>query len=397
MGKTRPDKKNKKKGGISRAADSTNPKNEAAKAISPLYLVSVAEELVQGGSTADALTICKQALDASQPSSDGALASLNLLGQISLELGDFDSARSYFLRAVAIDQDGARSEEVGGGAEKFLCLAQLSEEGGADSVSWFEKGAAALKAQVQRFEEDSSRRKRNEIEELQLDELRRKHAMCLCAVAEIYMTDLSWEADAEQRCESLVTEATMVAPDSAESWQTLANVRISQTRIDDAKAALTRSMEIWRDLPTEDPSVPDFPSRVSLARLLMEVEVEQEALEVLERLVGEDDHSVEVWYLGGWALYVMGEKQKAQESGNDSQWKMSWFSSRTWLNQCLKLFKVQDYEDDRLGEHANELLTKVSAELGVAPVMEDGEEEEGDWEDDEDADEDDDEDDEMEE
>lgn len=388
MGKTRPDKKQKKKGGVSRAADGSNSNAENAKAISPLYLVSVAEELVQGGNTADAFTITKQALDASQPSSDGALASLNLLGQISLELGDFEAARSYFLRAVAIDQDGSRSEEVGGGSEKFLCLAQLSEEGGKDSVGWFEKGAAALKAQIQKLEE-ATQRKRTDVQEMQLDDLRRKHAMCLCAVAEIYMTDLSWEADAEQRCEALVTEATMTAPDSAESWQTLANVRISQSRIDDAKAALLRSMEIWRDLPTEDPSVPDFPSRVSLARLLMEVELEQDALEVLERLVGEDDHSVEVWYLGGWSLYVMGDKQRTDKKGED-EWKLTWYSSRTWLNQCLKLFKKQQYEDDRLGEHTNELLAGIAKELGVAPVMEDGEEEEeGDWEEDDEDDEDD--------
>ncbi|KAK6071076.1 TPR domain-containing protein [Seiridium cupressi] len=387
MGKTRPDKKNKKKGGISRAAES-NSNSENAKSMSPLYLVSVAEELVQGGHPAHALTICKQALDASQPSSDGALASLNLLGQINLELGDFDSARSYFLRAVAMDQDGSRSEEVGGGPEKFLCLAQLSEEGGMDSVRWFEKGASTLKTQIQKLEEETQRRRTDE-QEMALDELRRKNAMCLCGVAEIYMTDLSWEADAEQRCEALVTEATMTAPDSAESWQTLANVRISQTRIDDAKAALLRSMEIWRDLPTDDPNVPDFPSRVSLARLLMEVEMEQEALEVLERLVGEDDHSVEVWYLGGWALYVMGDKQKGEKTGEEDEWKMSWISSRTWLNQCLTLFKDQEYEDDRLGEHANELLAGIAKELGEpVPGEEDEDEEEGDWEDD-DADEDD--------
>ncbi|ETS86759.1 hypothetical protein PFICI_00587 [Pestalotiopsis fici W106-1] len=412
MGKTRPDKKQKKKGGISRAADSNdNSSSQSAKQISPLYLVSVAEELIQAGNAPDALTIAQQALDASQPSSDGALASLNLLGQISLELGDFDGARSYFLRAVSIDQDGQRSDEVGGGAEKFLCLAQLSEEGGADSVRWFERGAGALKTQIQRLEEKASqpttRRQQSQRgandttqqqEEATLDELRRKHAMCLCAVAEIYMTDLSWEADAEQRCEALVTEATMTAPDSAESWQTLANVRISQTRLEDARAALLRSMEIWRGLPTADPSVPDFPSRVSLARLLMEAEMEQEALEVLERLIGEDDHSVEVWYLGGWSLYVLGDKQKSENKGEEAEWKMNWLSSRTWLNQCLKLFKKQEYEDDRLGEHANELLTGIAKELGLPPIMDENEEDEEEWEDDEgDEDDDEDEDDEMQE
>ncbi|KAI0124672.1 TPR domain-containing protein [Xylariales sp. AK1849] len=379
MAPTRPSKKHKKRDKVAASPSRapTGSPNEDAKAISPLLLIKAAEVQIQGGNAADALALAERALGQSAPGSDGALAALNLLGHVSLELGDFDNARSYFLKAVAIDADGSKSEDVGGGPEKFLCLAQLSEEGGADSVKWFGKGASALKLQVQTLE---GARKRSEEQEAHLEDLRRKHAMTLCAVAEIYMTDLSWEADAEQQCETLVTEATMAAPDFAESWQTLANVRISQSRIEDAKAALLRSLELWKDLPAEDPSVPDFPSRVSLARLLMEVDMEQEAIEVLERLVGEDDHSVEVWYLGGWGLYVMGEKQKAEKSGPEDEWKASWISSRVWLNQCQTLFAQQDYEDERLGEHSKELLAAISQELGDVHNEED-DDEGGDWED----------------
>ncbi|OTA82371.1 hypothetical protein M434DRAFT_17054 [Hypoxylon sp. CO27-5] len=374
MAPRRPDKKSKKKdkGAISRAAAGGN-----AKPVSPQVLVKAAEFQVQEGNVQDALTLAEKALEQSFAGSDDELSALNLLGQISLELGDFEKARAYFLRAVAVDEDGTKDEAVGGGPEKFLCLAQLSEEGGNDSVSWFERGAAALKKQISALEEA---RRRSDEQEILLEELKKKLAMTLCSVAEVYMTDLSWEDDAEQRCEALVTEATMVAPDFAETWQTLANVRISQERFDDAKAALTRSLELWKDLPPEDPAVPDFPSRVGLARLLMEVEMEQEAIEVLERLVSEDDQSVEVWYLGGWGLYVMGEKQKANKSSDsDEDWKASWISSRVWLNQCQHLYKLQDYEDERLGEHAKELLSLIAKELGEAPA---GEVEEDEWEDD---------------
>ncbi|KAI1373639.1 TPR domain-containing protein [Hypoxylon crocopeplum] len=371
MAPRRPDKKSKKreKAAISRAAAGTS------KPVSPQVLVKAAEYQLQEGNVQDAATLAQKALDQSTAGSDDELSALNLLGQINLELGEFDAARSYFLRAVAVDEDGSKDEAVGGGPEKFLCLAQLSEEGGKDSVKWFEKGAASLKKQIQTLEE--TRRKSDE-QVILIGELKKKLAMTLCSVAEVFMTDLSWEEDAEQRCETLVTEATMVAPDFAETWQTLANVRISQSRVDDAKAALTRSLELWKDLPPEDPAVPDFPSRVGLARLLMEVDMEQEAIEVLERLVGEDDQSVEVWYLGGWGLYVMGEKQKASKS-SEEDWKASWISSRVWLNQCQHLYKLQDYEDERLGEHAKELLALVANELGEAPV---GEGDEDEWEDD---------------
>ncbi|GAP90485.1 putative TPR domain-containing protein [Rosellinia necatrix] len=383
MAPRRPEKKSKKsgKGVVSRAAAATtgSPSN---KPISPQVLVKAAEFQLQEGNVQDAATLAAKALEGSSPGSDDALLALNFLGQVSLELGDFDAARAYLLRAVAIDEDGAKDEGVGGGPDKFLSLAQLSEEGGKDSVGWFEKGAAALKRQVQALEAAGAAKggKHGSESALLLDELRKKLAMTLCSVAEVYMTDLSWEEDAEQRCESLTTEATLVAPDFAETWQTLANVRISQSRFDDAKAALNRSLELWKDLPPEDPTVPDFPSRVGLARLLMEVELEQEAIEVLERLVGEDDQSVEVWYLGGWGLYVMGEKQKEDKAVED--WKTSWISSRVWLNQCLHLYKLQDYEDERLGEHARELLTAIAKELGEAPEGKDDDDEFA-WEDEE--------------
>ncbi|KAI1807656.1 TPR domain-containing protein [Daldinia bambusicola] len=393
MAPRRPDKKSKKrdKAAISRAAGGTS------KPVTPEVLVKAAEYQLQAGNVQDALTLAEKALEQSSAGSgsDDELAALNLLGQISLEAGEFEAARAYFLRAVAIDGDGTRDEAAGGGPEKFLCLAQLSEEGGKDSVTWFERGAAALRKQIQTLE---GARRRTDEQAVQLDELKKKLAMTLCSVAEVYMTDLSWEDDAEPRCEALVTEATLVAPDFAETWQTLANVRISQARFDDAKAALTRSLELWKDLPPQDPAVPDFPSRVALARLLMEVEMEQEAIEVLERLVGEDDESVEVWYLGGWGLYVMGEKQKKEtdkadgkgggggggSSSSEEDWKASWISSRVWLNQCQHLYQLQDYEDERLGEHAQELLGLIAKELGEAPAGEDEDEDE-DWEDEEDG------------
>jgi hypothetical protein len=138
---------------------------------------------------------------------------------------------------------------------------------------------------------------------------------------------------------------------------------------------------LWKDLPPENPQVPDFSTRVSLARLLMEADMDVEAIEVLERLVGEDDNSVEVWYLGGWGLYIMGEKQKngetGAEKGEDDSWRVSWISSRQWLTHSLRLFDQQGYEDDRLGEHAKELLTKLEGELGGK--ADDGDE----WEDEE--------------
>jgi len=382
MAKTKPSQKKSKKrdkSALNRVAAS--PSKTSTSPPSPTILLSQADSALQRGDIADAVEPAQQALGLLDIESVEALPALNLLGEIHVELGDIETARNYFLQAAAIDGDGALGEDVGGGAEKFLWLAQLSEEGGQDSVDWFEKGAMSLRIYIQAL---LDRKKLDAEAQAILEEKRRKLAVALCGVVEVYMTDLSWEEDAESKCEALVTEATMVAPGFAEPWQTLANVRISQSRLEDARAALKRSLDLWKDLPPENTVVPDFPTRVSLARLLMEADMDGEAIEVLERLVGEDDSSVEVWYLGGWGLYIMGEKQKngeaKVENGDGESWKVSWISSRQWLDHSLRLFEQQEYEDLRLGEHAKELLSTIKAELGGD--VSNGEEE---WEDEEDA------------
>lgn len=380
MAKTKPDSKSSSKKGNSNYSKTSASPSKGSSPPSPYVLLAEAANKLEEGDIEGAVPKAQKALDILGFESDKALPALNLLGEIHVELGDIAAAREYFLHAAAIDEDGSISEELGGGAEKFLWLAQLSEEGGQDSVDWFEKGALCLRIQIQTL---LNLPRRDAEAEANLLEKRRKLAVALCGVVEVYMTDLSWEDDAEQKCEALVTEATMVAPEFAEPLQTLANVRISQQRMDEAQSALKRSLDLWKDLPPEHTIVPDFPTRVSLARLLMEADMDVEAMDVLERLVGEDDSSVEVWYLGGWGLYIMGEKQKngevQAENGDGESWKVSWISSRQWLNHSMRLFDQQEYEDERLGQHAKELLSALNAELGGADEEEedDGEEWDG--------------------
>ena len=78
--------------------------------------------------------------------------------------------------------------------EKFLWLAQLSEEGGEESVRWFERGVEVLRREIGDLEERLGGVKgvgREEIEEA-LEEKRRKIAGALCGIVEVYMTDLSY-------------------------------------------------------------------------------------------------------------------------------------------------------------------------------------------------------------
>ncbi|KAK1149396.1 hypothetical protein N8T08_006619 [Aspergillus melleus] len=381
MGKPRPQKKKTSKSRSVLSAGGSVSKQKMNQ--DPSKLLDQATILLQTGQADGALGLAQQALENAPANSPAQLSALNLVGEIYVELGDIDTAREQFLRAVELDPTGTIPESQGGGAEKFLWLAQLSESGGKDSVQWFEKGVSALRHVIEQLEANAG--PQNAIES---DGKKRKLANALCGVAEIYMTDLSWEEDAESRCEFLVNEALKANPKAPEVLQTLASIRISQLRTDDAREALTRSLAIWKDLPPDDLTIPDFATRISLTRLLMEVTMELEALEVLERLILEDDQSVEAWYLGGWCLYLLAEKQQAPKDAEadespEAKRQASLVASREWLKQGLALYEVLQYEDERLKEHATELVQEMNKELGEEMDEEEGEEGEEEWSDEE--------------
>jgi tetratricopeptide (TPR) repeat protein len=287
-----------------------------------------------------------------------------LVAEVHLARGDASSAVQHFEAAVRIDPDGALVS-----ADPYLYLAQLCEEGGAKSIQYFERGCEVLRNEIEVLNE--SLQADDEEGQLIIKSKQAKLAEALCGMTEVYMTDLSFEDDAEMKCESYVTEAVAVCPDelSAGTLQVLASVRISQERLDEAKEALSRSMGVWKDIPleVESDSRPDFATRVSLSRLLMEVEMLDEATKVIEGLIRDDDESVESWYLGGWCQILV--SQKAETDQTQAKEK-----AKTWLDTCLRLYQVQEYEDDRLRDHALELRQGLKKDLGI-------DDDEDDWED----------------
>jgi tetratricopeptide (TPR) repeat protein len=374
MGKTRPPERNKRK--------KSTPNGKSAK--SPTQLLGEAAALLEISEPQEALKIALKALKQLKQTANATerLPALTLLGETTVELGDIDSARTYFLEAAQIDEDGDIPETRGGGPEKFFWLAQLSEEGGLDSVRWYEKGANVLRKQIA-----SAVAQAGDDEDLDpsLHEKRIKLANALCGIAEVYMTDLSFDdAEAEKQCNEAVEEALSVAPDQPTTLQTAASVRISQLRKDDARLLLRTSLDLWKDLDPEDSDVPDYATRISLSRLLMEAEMEDDAIEVLERLVREDDQSVEAWYLGGWCLHLLAQKEHektAAADGVDEEEELL-RRSRMWLIKSLSLHQTLQYEDERLRDHALELVQGLNEVLGEPDEAEaEAEEDEDGWED----------------
>lgn len=115
--------------------------------------------------------------------------------------------------------------------------------------------------------------------------------------------------------------------------------------------------------------------------------MEAKAVEVLEGLVRADDGSIEAWYLGGWGLWLMAatvsEKiddtvtaryKDASDGKSNEEREALLRESRIWLKNSLRLYDVTAYEDERLKEHALELVEMLDQEIGPEGEVEGDEE-----------------------
>ena len=202
MGKSRPSnssKGNRREKERSILNGTQVPRSKARKSqiiLDPTALLARATTILQTGQPDAALPFAQRALALLQPASNNpthlSLPALSLLGEIFIELGDPATASDFFLQAVSLDPDGHIPESEGGGVEKFLWLAQLCEEGGEESIRWFEKGTEVLERDIPDLEAQlATGTKEEEEREVLLEERKRKLAAALCGMVEVWMTDLS--------------------------------------------------------------------------------------------------------------------------------------------------------------------------------------------------------------
>ncbi|KAJ3056381.1 hypothetical protein HK097_007110, partial [Rhizophlyctis rosea] len=184
------------------------------------------------------------------------------------------NAIGWFLKAVEVQPDL--------GCDKFWYLGQLSA--GKQAVEFYRRGVEVGEKEVGMLGEYP--------EEAAL--LKRKISSALCSITEIYMTDCCDEPEAESSAESFSTHAITIDPTNPESYQTLASVRMSQCRPSEAHTLLQQSLSLWRDIiPPTDPSYPSYNNRISLTKVLLELDEFDDAQWVLETCQQENDEDPE--------------------------------------------------------------------------------------------------------
>eukprot|EP01135_Chromosphaera_perkinsii_P006854 Nk52_evm9s621 gene=Nk52_evmTU9s621 len=310
----------------------------SAKKFTADALMDKVDALIEKFDMEVAAKFCKKAL-AMEPDN---LRVLDTAGPILMEIGDFDTAVNCFEHAIELEPDS--------GAPKYMYMGQIVE--GLDAVKYFRKGIEIMKDEMDQISKG--------VLEGDLDLIKGEIATGLCSIAEIYLTDACHETDAEQQCKDAINEGLQVDPNNCEIRQALASYFISKEQIEDAKKAIADSMALWEPAlssTSSDVVLPQYPFRISTAKILIELKEHEKAFDVLERLLQEDDEVVQVWYLMGWVYYLCEEKAAAKDC----------------LLNAQRTFEKVGCDDVNLVQHIGELLAEMEAvEVEEEPMFEDG-------------------------
>lgn len=201
---------------------------------------------------------------------------LDGLGEAYFELGKHKEALSTFEKSCKIAPD----EGMG---TKWMFLGQLRV--GVDALLAYRKGLEVLENNY----------KLNNAEELKF-----QISNGYVSISELYLSDLCMEETAERDCEQAIETALLWNPNNLEALQTKASIRLSQVRVEEAKELLDQIRSSLKSLEdSEEDFAPSFDLRVNCAKLFVEVEDHGSAIEILERLIMEDDEITQVWMLLG--------------------------------------------------------------------------------------------------
>eukprot|EP01138_Halocafeteria_seosinensis_P013440 gb/GECG01013726.1/.p1 GENE.gb/GECG01013726.1/~~gb/GECG01013726.1/.p1 ORF type:complete len:358 (+),score=75.81 gb/GECG01013726.1/:1-1074(+) len=300
----------------------------------PSRLVAHGHSLRDQGDLQHAIQFYQRALETTQEG-EIPLECLNSLGECYAEQGDHDNAIQVFQKCVEVDPEHS--------GHAWMYLGQFME--GFQALESFNNGVNCFKNQIHALQEKNN--KGDDAEKQRLA-LMRQLVSGYCTMAELFMTDLCFEDDAETSCEQLLQQALQYDEKNIEALSTLANFRLCQQKPDLAKQAIQEATTSLSKLEEEinkqyvldnNPAsaasnsigsandttssgivcvMPPYSTRSGLAKAAMEAECYSEALNVLEGLLAEDDTDLELWFLVAEAYLHSGDPQTALQYVEDA-------------------------------------------------------------------------------
>ncbi|XP_075965216.1 uncharacterized protein LOC142969282 isoform X1 [Anarhichas minor] len=345
-------------------------KKKTAEKYSVHQLLEKTEEYMDSFDFEMAGLFCQRALEVESTN----LQALDMQGHICSELGDTQKAKGAFLRAVELNPDVGHS--------KYMYLGQIHT--GQEAVNYYTKGIQVLLSTLDKQAQTTQAQAGAAAPPDEDTELPTAKDVCVayCSMAEIYLTDLCMEEGAADKCKEFIERALQYHHDNSEALQLMASYLFSTERNQEGKEYLLKSVASW--LPAQKQSaasfsteedmqndIPPYESRVTTAKLLIESEEYEMAVDVLEGLLEEDDEVVQVWYLSGWVCCLQLEKAKEQQERDGrevteeetEEWNGLKEAARSYLTNATKLYSKLRCDDQPMLEHVEQLLGDLGGQL----------------------------------
>ena len=220
---------------------------------------------------------------------------LKALNQYSHEIAVLDSAGSFFFEyddptlAIECFRKSVETAPLEN-PRKYFCLGQLLQ--GFEAEQMFRRG-------------------------LQLGATASERISALCSIAELYMTDLCDEANAQSCCEVVLREALGVDEKNLEAINGSITFFKVIGKIAEAKELAKQGISAIGECTEENLAA--FPVRLNFAKNLIDLEESQDALDVLHDLLDEDEEDIEVWFLVACAHLVAEDMENASETINHAK------------------------------------------------------------------------------
>jgi len=247
---------------------------------------------------------------------------LETMGNIYAELGNVDTAKEHYMKAVALEPKE--------GHVKYLYLGQLSQ--GPEALKFYHQAIDIMKATV--TEDESSGVGNRDISNV------------YCSIAELYMTDCCMEEGAEQSCEQACQQAVEVDGENPEAYLAMCNLLLVKGDTEGAKNIALKVNELWQSLTqnNDDDSIVElmsYESRMTLLKILIEVDLCDKVCEIGVQLLEENEDDIRIWYYIGLSKSLMNEV--------DGQ--------RHYLETALFLYEKNQHTDEDMLSHIKELLS----------------------------------------
>ena len=212
---------------------------------------------------------------------------LDAFGELLANVGDSERAIEVLRRSVQINPEE--------GGSKYFYLGQMMT--GRDSLMAYRK-CIEIMSRSSEYVED----------------VRERLISIYCLIGELFMTDLADEEGAEEDCQNAFESALNIDESSVEALTGIATFYRMRLDIEESKRFCVSACKIVSEIPREElEAMVPFSVRMRLAENLVDLELVDEALDILSTLLDEDEEDIQSWFLTGCCHLVAKEKDEAIE------------------------------------------------------------------------------------